>query len=114
MALIRLVCAQGTSSVNGSLHPMQGADCAYLPKTVNRTAPNLFFSDKIAGANLVMGENATHIIIAHVKTRAEALYSASPPANMIDMLCKEQVRAGVAGGGRGGGACASGPACGGT
>lgn len=93
MDTIRLVCAEGRSPVNGSLHPTGGADCAYLPKDGARGVPTLFISDKLAGASLVIAENETHLIVAHVHTKAEVVHSGSPPANMIDMLCKEQVGA---------------------
>lgn len=80
--------------MNGSVHPTAGADCAYLPKEGGRDVPTLFLSDKLAGGSLVIAENETHLIIAHVHTKAEVVHSASPPANMIDMLCKEQVGGG--------------------
>lgn len=91
MPEINLVCGESASG-GSSLATTAGADCTYLPKTTNRNEPNLFFSDKLAGATLVIAENTTHIFVAHVRTKAEVMFARSPPADMIDMLCKEQVR----------------------
>lgn len=88
-----LLCAR-PSDGDGNVKPTPAAECAYLSKTAG-AGPGLFVSDRLSGASLVMAENASHIIIAHVRTQAEALLSDGDmvvaPSDQINSLVKEQV-----------------------